>query len=96
MNLISENSSILITIIIATNSLILYFSYNFKKLKTTEKNRLNTVFLEIEYERKTQLSLKNVPKQLNALELKTEATFKKVNITIFNIDFSYKEVVSNI
>ena len=50
MNLISENSSILITIIIATNSLILYFSYNFKKLKTTEKNRLNTVFLEIEYE----------------------------------------------
>ncbi|QNM84671.1 hypothetical protein H9W90_10730 [Polaribacter pectinis] len=96
MNLISENSSILITIIITTVSLILYFSYSFKRLKTFEDKKLEAIFLEIEVEKNNHLYLKKVPKEITKLESKTKATFKKINVNIFNIDYSYKEVLSNI
>ena len=51
---------------------------------------------EIEFEKNAKLSLKNSAQQINALEIKTNNTFKKINVSIFNIDFSYKEVLSNI
>lgn len=96
MILISENYIIILLVTISIISLITYLRVSYHKLKTTETNRLHLVYLELEIEKKNKLSLKNTSSQLDALELKTKKSFQKINVEIFNIDFSYKEVLANL
>ena len=96
MSLIFENYIVLLLTISSTITIIIFYSISYKKLKTTENNKLDLVLLEIEVEKKNRLSLKNVSTQINNLELKTNKSFQNVNVEIFNIDFSYKEVLANL
>jgi len=93
---ISENISIFLLIFLTLISLITYFLLSFKRLKMQESKRLQTVFSEIEVEKKTRLSLQNTSIQIDKLEQQTKTSFLKIRVEIFNIDFSYREIFSNI
>ena len=94
MTLISENTIILLLIVITTVLLITYFSFSYQKLKNVETTRLQSIFLEIEVEKNNSQNLKNTSAKIDALERKTNLFFRTINVEIFNIDFSYKEVLS--
>ena len=93
---ISEYISIFLLIFLTLISLITYFLLSFKRLKMQESKRLQTVFSEIEVEKKTRLSLQNTSIQIDKLEQQTKTSFLKIRVEIFNIDFSYREIFSNI
>lgn len=92
MNLISENNSVFLTILIISILLILYFSYSFKKLKTTEKNRLKTVILELKAEKLISNRLKKVPEEISKIEKNIKEEFQKINVKVLNINFSLSEI----
>ena len=97
MLFLSENTCILsLFLLLIMIILIIYFTLNYQQIKVTETTKLNAVFLEIEVERKNSLSLKDTSVQINKLELQTKASFQKIKVEIFNIDFSYKEVLKNL
>lgn len=96
MTLISENATILLLITIGVITLITFFSFNYQKMKITESDRLQIVASEIEVEKKNSLFLKTTATQVEALEKNTHIYFKTINVNIFNIDFSYKEVLKQL
>lgn len=96
MTLISENPIILLSIVITTALLITYFSFSYQKLKKAEIIRLQSLFSEIEAEKNNSQNLKNTSAQIDALERKTNLFFRTINVEIFNIDFSYKELLSKL
>ena len=96
MTLIFEHTTILLFIFVAIILLISYSIFSFKKLEVAEVNRLNNVFSEIEVEKQQQISLKNTSLQIDELEIRTQQTFKKINVELFTIDFSYKEVLKKL
>ncbi len=51
--------------------------------------------IEIENERKNEAKLKSVSDKINELEKNTHQQFLKINVTIFNVDFTINEIFSN-
>ena len=96
MNIISENFFLFLLIFLVIISSSAYSFINFKKLKETEKKRLEILLLEIEREKTIQKSLNPNILKINGLEKETKVLFTRINVKILNLTFSYKEVLSKI
>lgn len=65
---------------------------SFQKLKKETQNSLQPLFLELASERNLATKLKKNKLTITALENKTNLQFRKINLEIANIDFSFKEI----
>ncbi|RCS26323.1 hypothetical protein DUT90_11165 [Polaribacter sp. WD7] len=63
-----------------------------QKFKKTQKNRLQSLVIEVEKEKHQQENLKSVSQQIIGFESNTALKFRKVNLAIVTIDFSLREI----
>lgn len=89
-----ENFTIIPLFVSLIIVIIIWFFYvSYQKLKRLENEKLNLLYLTLASEKKKANQLKNVSKKVEKIEVSTQRKILKINVAIFNLEFSLKEIL---
>lgn len=88
------NYTTLITTILFPLILILIIGLyiSFQKLKNSENQALQLVYLDLDKEKNIKNQLKSTSEKITSLENSTQEKILKIKVGIFNIDFTLSEI----
>ncbi len=72
--------------------MVLGFYISYQKLKKSENQNLNLLYLELASEKKMANQLKSVPNKIQKLDYYTQNKLRKIKIDILNINFTLSEI----
>lgn len=92
MLLIENPNLILVSLALILVVLVLWFSFTYHQIKSTEEKKINFLYAELSSEKEIYNQLKNADVEVKRIEKNIKIKLIKIKVNVFNINFTLSEI----